>query len=222
MDKLEKHFTPDYNNKDIYTWLQEDTTVPYVKLDLQIPWEEIHREALAIKDKFVVHREHEGGGTWKSLCIHGVDAQYTNDWMYYDEFDKEPEYKWTWVADKCPVTTNFFKNVFPYKSYRRLRFMWIEPNGYILPHQDEQQRCLGPVNVSIYNPKGCEFRYKNHGTIPFTNGSAFVVDIGQQHSVWNRSNEARLHIIASGTKDKTRFIPLLEKSWLGQNFGFDI
>ena len=67
MDKLEKHFTPDYNNKDIFTWLQEDTTVPYVKLDLQIPWKEIHREALAIKDKFVVHREHEGGGTWKSL-----------------------------------------------------------------------------------------------------------------------------------------------------------
>ena len=219
MDELKKHFTPDYNDKDIFTWLQEDTTVPYVKLDLDIPWQEIHKEALAIKDKFVPHRDFEGGGTWKSICIHGIDAEYTNDWMYYEQsgiklFKTEPDYKWTWVAEKCPITTNFFKNVFPYKSYKRLRFKLVEPNGYILPHQDENERCLGPVNISINYPQGCEFRYKNHGTIPFTNGSAFLIDIGLQHSVWNKSNEARLHIIASGTKDMKRFLPLLERSWL--------
>ena len=38
-----------YNNKDIWDWLAEDTTVPYVRLDLDIPWQQIHKEALAVK-----------------------------------------------------------------------------------------------------------------------------------------------------------------------------
>ena len=45
MEQLEQHFTPDYNNKDIWTWLTEDTNVPYVKLDIDIPWQEIYQEA---------------------------------------------------------------------------------------------------------------------------------------------------------------------------------
>tara|TARA_B100001248_G_scaffold150042_1_gene112519 strand:- start:5870 stop:6526 length:657 start_codon:yes stop_codon:yes gene_type:complete len=214
MKELEDHFACDYNGKDIWDWLSEDTTVPYVRLDLDIPWQEIHKEALAIKDKCVIHREHEGDGTWRSICIHGIDAEYTNAWMYYDgKFKEEPEYKWTWVSEKCPITTEFFKNKFPYKNYKRLRFMWVEPDGYILPHQDDQERCLNPVNISIYNPKDCEFRYKNWGTVPFVNGSAFLVDIGQPHAVWNRSSEARLHIIAHGKKDKKPFLSMLEKGW---------
>jgi len=216
MEQLEQHFTPDYNNKDIWTWLTEDTNVPYVKLDIDIPWQEIYQEALAIKDQCVVHRKPDGDGTWKSICIHGIDAEHTDDWMYYEQYKgkSEPEYKWTWVSEKCPVTTNFFKEKFPYKSYRRLRFMWIEPGGYILPHQDDKERCLHPINISIYNPKDCEFRYKNWGTVPFTNGSAFLIDTGQKHSVWNRSKEARLHIIASGKKDLPKFLEILERSWL--------
>ena len=72
---------------------------------------------------------------------------------------------------------------------------------------------MNPVNISIYNPKDCEFRYKNWGTVPFVNGSAFLVDIGQPHAVWNRSSEARLHIIAHGKKDKKPFLSMLEKGW---------
>jgi len=218
-EKLEKHFTPDYNGKNIYKWLSEDTTVPYVKLDIDIPYIEIYKEVMAIKDYFVVHRETEGDGSWKSLCLHGIDSHYTNDWQYYDEFKNkpEPEYNWTSISKQCPLTTEFFKKTFPYKDYKRLRFMWIEPGGYILPHQDLQQRHLAPVNVSIYNPIGCEFRYKNWGTVPFTHGSAFLVDVGQPHAVWNRSNEPRIHIIAHGSKDWNRFLPMLEQSWKTQN-----
>ena len=213
-DILQEHFTPNYNNKDIWDWLAEDTTVPYVRLDLDIPWQQIHKEALAVKDQCIVHRTDEGKGKWLSCCLHGIDNEYTNDWMYYDgKFLEEPEYKWTSISEQCPVTTQFFKEQFPYSSYKRLRFMWVEPDGYILPHQDDQQRCLNPINISIYNPVQCEFRYKNYGTIPFVNGSAFLIDVGQPHSVWNRSNEARLHIIAHGKKDKTKFLPMLEQGW---------
>jgi hypothetical protein len=134
--------------------------------------------------------------------------------MYYDgKFKEEPDYKWTQLSEQCPKTTKFFKEDFPHLSYKRLRFMWIEPGGYILPHQDDEERCLSPINVSIYNPKDCNFRYKNYGNIPYTNGSAFLIDVGQPHSVWNKSNEARLHIIAHGKKDKKRFLPMLEHGW---------
>jgi hypothetical protein len=146
--------------------------------------------------------------------LHGIDNEYTNDWMYYDgKFKTEPEYKWTSISEQCPVTTTFFKEQFPYRTYKRLRFMWVEPGGYILPHQDNQQRCLTPINISIYNPVQCEFRYKNYGTLPFVNGSAFLIDVGQPHSVWNRSSEARLHIIAHGKKNKEKFLPILEQGW---------
>jgi hypothetical protein len=213
-DILQEHFTPNYNNKDIWDWLAEDTTVPYVRLDLDIPWQQIHKEALAVKDQCIVHRTDEGKGKWLSCCLHGIDNEYTNDWMYYDgKFLEEPEYKWTSISEQCPVTTQFFKEQFPYSSYKRLRFMWVEPGGYILPHQDDQQRCLNPINISIYNPVQCEFRYKNYGTLPFVNGSAFLIDVGQPHSVWNRSSEARLHIIAHGKKNKEKFLPILEQGW---------
>ena len=213
-DTLQQHFNPDYNNKDIWDWLAEDTTVPYVRLDLDIPWQQIHKEALAVKNQCIVHRPDEGKGKWLSCCLHGIDNEYTNDWMYYDgKFKTEPEYKWTSISEQCPVTTTFFKEQFPYHTYKRLRFMWVEPGGYILPHQDDQQRCLTPINISIYNPVQCEFRYKNYGTLPFVNGSAFLIDVGQPHSVWNRSSEARLHIIAHGKKNKEKFLPILEQGW---------
>ena len=213
-DTLQQHFNPDYNNKDIWDWLAEDTTVPYVRLDLDIPWQQIHKEALAVKNQCIVHRPDEGKGKWLSCCLHGIDNEYTNDWMYYDDkFETEPKYKWTSISEQCPVTTTFFKEQFPYRTYKRLRFMWVEPGGYILPHQDNQQRCLTPINISIYNPVQCEFRYKNYGTIPFVNGSAFLIDVGQPHSVWNRSSEARLHIIAHGKKNKEKFLPILEQGW---------
>ena len=57
MDTLKEHFKPDYNNKNIWEWLEEDTTVPYVRLDLDIPWQDIYSEALAVKDQCVIHRE---------------------------------------------------------------------------------------------------------------------------------------------------------------------
>lgn len=218
LKKLQDHFENDWQNeRDIYKWLVNHTNIPYLKLDIKIPWQDIYKEALAVQDQFVVHRKHEGGETWKSACLHGVDTKTTNDWKANEYKDKgwteQPEMKWTSLSEQCPITTDFFKNQFPYSSYDRLRFMWIEPGGYILPHQDLTERHFAPVNISIYNPEGCEFRFKNWGTVPFTHGSAFLIDVGQSHCVWNRSNEPRLHMIAHGSKDWDRFIPMLERSW---------
>lgn len=223
--ELTKHWQPEwFKEKNIYDWLNEETTIPYLELDVydNMPWPEIFKEAQAVKDQCVVHREYSGGGTWLSGCLHGLGTEYTNTWDSYDEFkhltEDQVEYKWTKLAEQCPVTTEYFKNVFPFREYKRLRFMWVEPGGYILPHRDNDQRTLSPVNVSIYNPAGCEFRYKNWGTVPFTNGSAFLIDVGQEHAVWNRSNESRLHIICHGRRKNPEWKQLLLKSW--QKFGY--
>jgi len=223
--ELAKHWKPEWlKEKNIYDWLDEETNIPWLELDVyaDMPWVEIFKEAQAVKDQCVVHREYSGGGTWLSGCLHGLGTEYTNTWDSYDEFkhltEEQVEYKWTELADQCPVTTDYFKNKFPFREYKRLRFMWLEPGGYILPHKDNNDRCFSPVNVSIYNPTGCEFRYRNWGTVPFTNGSAFIVDVGQEHAVWNRSNEARLHIICHGKRKNPDWKHLLIKSW--QKYGY--
>ena len=36
--------------------------------------------------------------------------------QYGYKSNKEAPYKWTEIADMCPITTNFFKEVFPYRE----------------------------------------------------------------------------------------------------------
>jgi len=73
--------------------------------------------------------------------------------------------------------------------------MLLEPGGYILPHADRSQRGLREINVAITQPQGCCFRFLDRGTIPFEVGSAFIIDTSNRHTVWNNSDEYRLHII---------------------------
>ena len=63
----------------------------------------------------------------------------------------------------CPITTKFFKEVFPYKTYYRLRFMLLEPQGYITPHIDADINKLSPINIALNNPNGCNFKMKEIG-----------------------------------------------------------
>ena len=98
--ELEKHWKPEWlDEKNIYDWLNEETNIPYLKLDIDIPYPEIYKEATAVKDQCVTHREYSGGGTWLSGCLHGLGTEYTNTWDSYDEFkhltEDQVEYKWT-------------------------------------------------------------------------------------------------------------------------------
>ena len=81
--ELEKHWQPEWlNEKNIYDWLNDETTIPYLELDVydNMPWPEIFKEAQAVKDQCVVHREYSGGGTWLSGCLRGLGTEYTNKW----------------------------------------------------------------------------------------------------------------------------------------------
>ena len=89
-------------------------------------------------------------------------------------------------------------NVWPAEFLNRVRFMLLEPGGYIEPHQDrgDKEKRLSVCNISLNNPQGCKFVFKDHGIVPFEDkGSAFLMDISNVHAVFNDSNEPRIHMI---------------------------
>ena len=180
-------------------WIVTESGWPYFhlsSLDAQ-PWKEMHKEAEALSDKFHTHRDTYGEG-WKSLTLHGLDEDTQSLNIYGERQETLKQLDWTWVADACPVTKKFLTDVWPAEFLNRGRFMYLEPGGYILPHQDREdhEKRLSVCNISLNNPKGCNFVLKNQGRVPFKDeGSAFLMDVSNVHSVWNRSDKPRIHMI---------------------------
>lgn len=202
-------FVPKFNNdNELVSWLIHRSGLPYMPLVLpNAPYAEMLKEALALEDLFIPHRSYGSPG-WKSLCLHGEAWDKTDYYTAYPENagkqSNEIIYKWTEIAERCPVTTQYFKEEFPNYNYQRLRYMWLEPQGYIELHKDRDTHMLSPINVALNNPEGCIFRMEGKGDVPFnTKGNACLVDIGNMHSVWNNSNTPRIHMISHGVPTET-------------------
>ena len=180
-------------------WLVSESKWPYFHLSTfdDQPWKKMYQEAENLLDKFYVHRETYGQG-WKSLTIHGLDDDTQSLDSYGNRDQTIKQLHWTWVADQCPATKKFLTKCWPAEFLNRVRFMLLEPGGYILPHQDrpDTEKRLSVCNISLNNPEGCEFVMQNQGIVPFKDsGSAFLMDISNVHSVWNKSNKPRIHMI---------------------------
>ena len=195
--KLYQHQYPDMFDPK---WTIIESGWPWLKLSSlnNQPFGEMLKEAEALIDNFKPHREDYGQG-WRSLTLYGLN----DDTQSLDQYGKDrnqvlSQLDWTWVADKCPVTKKFLKEVWPAEFLNRVRFMLVEPGGYVLPHRDrpDDQKRLSVCNISLNNPQGCEFVMDGFGKVPFdNNGSAFLMDISNFHSVWNRSDKPRIHMI---------------------------
>jgi hypothetical protein len=178
-----------------------------------MPYAEILAEARAVRHRFVTHREGDGEG-WMSLCIHGMSAEQTDAPNMYGYTHDTAPYTWTDIADLCPVTTDYFKNQFPFQFYHRLRFMLLRPGGYIVQHSDNRTSNLGAAtNISLNNPVGCKF-VTERGLIPFRDtGSVMMFNNHYQHVVFNDSDEERIHIIVHGAWDGRRWNPIINRSY---------
>ena len=71
----------------------------YIKLDLEIPYNEMLQEAFALRDKFTPHRSgdysHDG---WESLTLHGLGAYKHENFDHYGYQkgkDASDDYNWT-------------------------------------------------------------------------------------------------------------------------------
>jgi hypothetical protein len=174
-------------------WITEESGLPYLQLDIDVPWQTILEEWQQVKDLAVLHRANDSYGSsanegWFSLVLHGTGPTNTEE--------SSGDRSWTQIADQCPKTTAWIKNTFVINEHTgRIRFMLLTPGGHIILHKDRAVKKLFEINVAITNPKNCEFRFKNYGAVPFTNGTAFMVDISNEHFLFNDSDEPRLHII---------------------------
>jgi len=203
------YFTPDkfknwQNDESLVNpyakWIRSESNCPSLKLDLKVPQKEMAEEAIALLPEFVKHRGDLHPG-WHSLTLHGVDKHITEDWnaeLYNGRWKEPPKYSWTEIAERCPVTVDWLKNVWLFQSFHRVRFMLLEPGGYIYPHTDYEERRLAAYNLAITNPSGVEFGMEDAGLIPWTAGEVRAIDIGRKHAVRHLGSEPRIHMIIHG------------------------
>ena len=186
--------------------------LPWLKLDVSFPHERLLEEARRQAGRYVSHRSNGRG--WKSLCLHGIGPTHTLAATSYGfASEQEAPHRWTEVAESCPDTVAFIKSL-PARRLFRVRFMMLEPGGFIAPHQDSTTPRLGPINLALNQPEGCLFKMEGAGVIPFVAGSAFLIDISNRHSLINLGRTARFHIIVHGTfeDDDPQWTDLVQRS----------
>lgn len=176
--------------------------LPYLPLrfDFPVPHEAMHAEAVSAYNRglAVCHREGESQG-WKALMLHGLSETQTLNHRAYGLPDGFCDYRWTSVAEQMPVTTTFVRSL-GYRDLERVRVLVLEPGGWIAPHTDGLPG-LGPVNIALNNPPGCEFVMEGAGVLPFAPGAAIMPAVGRRHAVYNGSNSFRYHLLINGDMD---------------------
>lgn len=184
---------PEYNEKTTPEWIQKQSGLPWLPLDIDIPSQTILNEIQNIKHLLTDHRdeyaEHSG---WSSFCIHGKAYNATREDEHYN--DTRPHIWTPEAVELMPQTINFFKK-WPALGFRRLRVMRLAPGGWISAHSDTKIKSLVPINIAITQPHGCNFVMEHHGLVPFDIGTAMLLDVSNLHTVFNNSDQDRWHLI---------------------------
>jgi Aspartyl/Asparaginyl beta-hydroxylase len=177
---------------------------PWFPLEFPANFKKMHQECIDNDHLFVGHRQkdrqfsynHEG---WAAITLHGINSAATENYEQYGyKTLEEADYHWTDACEIFPTCTEFIKSL-NYERYERVRIMKLAAGGYIMPHVDGDGRIFGPLNIAINNPDTCNFYFRKWGCVPFKQGKGFILDIGNEHVVWNQSNEHRYHFIVHGS-----------------------
>ena len=119
---------------------------------------------------------------------------------------------WSYKQSEIALFYNFYSELikfwdykFPneiyhlkYEDYTRVRFMVLLPGGWIGPHTDKDRQGFGATNIAVNNPDGCALVMEDWGTMPFEPGAIMKINTRYNHSVWNRSDTPRVHMIVDG------------------------
>jgi hypothetical protein len=172
-----------------------------LKLDIPIPYQAMYEEAVNLRDQFVLYRSTDADYThkgWHSLAIHGLSHNKPASWEAYDEFqtahDAIDAMTWTVITDRCPITVEWLKNTFPSKRLGRVRFMLLEAGGYIDRHFDSEHHAIEPINIALNNPNECIWHW-DEGTLDFSAGDIYALNLKYHHRIVNNSNIDRYHLI---------------------------
>jgi hypothetical protein len=191
------------SNEDITRWIFKQN-VPYVEIDLEFNVDDWLAESQIAEPFLVNHREGDNHNGWRSCCIHGIDVDKTGVWNCYAE--TEPKYNWTSLSEKTPIIKKFWES-FPFEKLARVRFMEVSSDGHVAPHNDspvgfdqnfDSLAHLIPINIAISHPDNCYMTLKDHGVVPWKTGDIKLVNITNDHSVINFSQQPRMHLIGHG------------------------
>ena len=215
-------------------WISHESGIPWLVLDVpEFDWKACYDEALAVYDEAIQHRKNDydesnpddyGHRGWRSLTLHGLGKHVSQHWDSKDvkamgfDFKSEEEvreaYHWTEIADKCPKTVDMIKSIPGYMSFDRVRYMYLEPGGYITPHNDYEHNKLGPLNISLNNPEHCYFKMiDDNAYVPWKPGKMIKMNVGHQHAVMNDTNEVRVHMIIHGQYGGRGYEDIMLNSW---------
>jgi hypothetical protein len=191
------------NEVELTKWLFSQDSIGWIEVNEQLNLTKWKSEMLYAEPFYVKHRSHEKNKGWLSCCIHGIDVDRTET----SDYDND-NFEWTELSAKVPSIVEFWKN-FPVEKYKRLRFMKLEPGGYIDVHNDlpsefpnltlqeiDPLNSTVSINVAIDHPAECEMILEERGLIPWASGKIFIINITRNHCVVNNSDRPRIHMIA--------------------------
>jgi hypothetical protein len=188
----------------------------YLKLDIELPYEKMYEEAFALLHKFTPHRDgeyaHDG---WKSLTIHGLGHdkhESYKEYGYATGKDASNDMFWTEIADLCPITTRWLKEVFPCNKYGRVRFMLLRAGGSIALHKDSSIKLIENINIALNNPAGCKWIWGDGEELDMEPGGVYAMNLYYDHSVVNNSNKDRIHMIIARHDSTEEWKALIEKA----------
>jgi hypothetical protein len=187
--------------------------LPWLRLDVVFEHHRLLEEMERLSERYVSHRTNGRG--WRSICLHGIGATNTLAATEYGfSSERDAPHRWTEIADMCPASVQFVRRL-PLIRLYRVRFMLLEPGGFIAPHLDSNLHKLGPINVAVNQPDGCLFKMEGFGVIPFAAGTAFLIDISNRHALVNASKTPRFHMIIHGSSDEQNpdWAELIERSY---------
>jgi len=199
----------------------------YLKLKLQLPKESIHEVQNVFDENFFVKHRGRNHLGWMSATIHGLDGDWYKTMsgkQYGYTGDSDPSINWTWteVAEYCPETVRWLKEEFPSKTFRRVRFMLLEPGGYILDHSDYNPRngppSKGPImnafNCCLTQPDECALvNTKSEISVPFKPLEVYCFNNNVNHHAYNNSDENRFHLIVHNHEYRDDFYKLFVESF---------
>lgn len=212
---------------DLYSKI-EKSGEPFMFMDITFPYEEMLAEAKALDDEYFGFSRSpcEANAGWSAIAIHGTKPHHIAAWKKYynDREEWVKDIEWQDVAERCPVTKDFIDNHFPGGPHRVIRFMRIEPGGYINWHVDKPtgQHSLSANSFVLSHPEGCIFETDYDGkvySLPIEPGKVFTLNPAHDHRVYNNSNETRYHMILHHTKgeiseDVVKYYYESFKKWL--------
>ena len=73
-------------------------------------------------------------------------------------------------------------------------YLWLE----FMMNNGEYKRIFGPMNIALTQPVRCDYIMEGIGILPFKPCEGFILDIGKNHCVINKSTLPRYHLIIHG------------------------